>query len=191
MVATTGVLVTLGIALLASLALGARHHGLAASAGQGGVPCPTAGEPASDATANQLRRSVRCLINEERAVRGHAKVVRDRSLQKAAQKHTKTMVETGCLAHRCEGEVDLETRVRRAGYFEGAEMWEFAENTGCGVSAEAMVSNWMASRFHRVNIVDKDFRDIGVGVTQKPVDERCDEGYATFAIVLGWRKPGS
>ena len=120
-------------------------------------------------TSRTLRKSIRCLINEERAVHGFGKLLRNESLQKAAQRHTKAMVAADCLAHRCGDEPNLETRLRQAGYFDGVKAWRYAENTGCGESAEAMVANWLASLYHRVNILDPDFEDIGVGVSQERV----------------------
>jgi uncharacterized protein YkwD len=173
--------------LLAALAIAARPVGGAAASAAGGVSCAGAEKPADQSTRRELRRSVRCLLNEERAVRGLAAVARDESLQQAAQRHSKVMAATDCLAHRCAGEADLEGRVRKAGYFDGAQTWRYAENTGCGLSAEAMVSNWMESDFHRINILEGEFRDLGVGVVDERVKRRCGKGYATFAVVLGWR----
>jgi uncharacterized protein YkwD len=181
-----GALAAVGVALLVAIAIAARPDSGAAAA-SGGVACPGAGEPAADTTAKQLRKSVRCLINHERAARDLGEVVRSASLKEVAQDHSKVMAKTDCLAHKCPGEDKLETRLRDAGYFEGAETWRFAENTGCGVSAKAMVANWMATKFHRVNIVEPQFGELGVGAVQKRVKGRCDKHYATFAVVLGWR----
>jgi uncharacterized protein YkwD len=152
-------------------------------------PCKKADAPASETSSQKLRKSVRCLINEERAVHGFGKLTHRQALQVASQRHTKVMVKTDCLAHRCPGELDLEARLRHAGYFEGAEMWHFAENTGCAASAASMVAGWMDVRFHRVNILNADFDDLGVGIVHKRVDERCDKGFATFAVVFGNRGP--
>jgi uncharacterized protein YkwD len=182
----TGLLAAVGVALLAAIAFAARPDPGSAAAGTG-VACPGAGEPAAETSASQLRRSVRCLINEERAARDLGAVVRDLSLKEAAQAHSEVMVQTDCLAHQCAGEDDLETRLRDAGYLDGAEMWRFAENTGCGLSAEAMVANWMATKFHRVIILQPKFHDIGVGAVPERVKGRCERGYATFAVVFGWR----
>jgi hypothetical protein len=52
-----------------------------------------------------------------------------------------------------------------------------------------MVTNWMANRFHRVNILEQTYRDIGIGAVAAPVPSRCDDSYATFAVVFGWRTP--
>lgn len=184
-VVATAVAVTAVVA-----ALGAS---LATAAGAAGAPatrdasCRGADKPAADTPSKKLRKSIRCLINRERAVHGFGKLDHRRALQKAGQRHAKTMVATGCLAHRCPGEVDLEDRLRQAGYFNGASSWRFAENTGCAASAEAMVAGWMDVKFHRINILNKDFRDIGVGVVHKRIKSRCDEGFVTFAVVFGDR----
>lgn len=165
--------------------------GQAPAAGERTEPstsCANVDAPARKATVTQLRRAIRCLVNEQRAVRGLDPVVRNRSLQKASQRHSKAMVAEDCLAHRCGDEPDLEMRLKRAGYFKGARSWQYAENTGCGLSAAAMVANWMKSRYHRINILRDSFKDVGIGVTQRPVADRCEKGYATFAAVFAWRE---
>jgi uncharacterized protein YkwD len=186
-VATVGALAGLGVAALASFAIAADPPPATTTAERGGTSCEPASVPAADSNVKDLRKSIRCLINEERAVHGLSKLARDEALQKAAQRHTNAMVATGCLAHRCPDEVDLDTRLDQAGYFDGAESWRYAENTGCGLDAEAMVANWMASLYHRVNILDPEFRDIGVGASQRRVAGRCDKGYGTFAVVFAER----
>ena len=55
--------------------------------------------------------------------------------------------------------------------------------------AEAMVSSWMATDFHRLNILGRKFTELGVGVVADRVKDRCPGGYATFAVVVGWREP--
>jgi uncharacterized protein YkwD len=184
-------LATLAIVPFASQALAdsGRVAGAAAAVGGSDGVCPDAERPANEATPLELRRSVRCLINLERAIRGKGKLKREKTLQKAALKHSLVMVEAECLAHRCGDEPTLAERIERSGYLDSADAWQFAESTGCGVSADAMVDNWMATKFHRINILEKTYIDVGVGVVQEPVDERCDTGYATFTVVFGWRTP--
>ena len=157
-----------------------------ASVARGGG-CRGADKPAASTSSHKLRKSIRCLINRERAVHGFGKLAHRQALEKAGQRHAKTMVATGCLAHRCPGEIDLEGRLRQAGYFDGASSWRFAENTGCAASAEAMVAGWLDVKYHRINILNKDFRDIGVGVVHKRIKDRCDDGFVTFAVVFGSR----
>ena len=72
-------------------------------------------------------------------------------------------------------------------FIDGVASWRYAENTGCGLSAEAMVATWLDSVYHRVNILDEDFRDMGVGVSQRRVAGRCQKAYGTFTVVFGER----
>jgi uncharacterized protein YkwD len=184
LVATVGAVAALGVAAVGSLGVGA---GGAEVTDRGVTGCSAASAPVAESTVKELRKSIRCLVNQERAIHGFGRLNRNASLQKAAQRHTKTMVATGCLAHRCPNEVDLETRLEAAGYFDGVKSWRYAENTGCGVSAEAMVANWMNSLYHRVNVLDPEFRELGIGTSKKRVEGRCKRKYGTFTVVFGVR----
>jgi uncharacterized protein YkwD len=188
--ATAGGLAALGAAALASLALAAGGPGPGPASARGVTGCASAAVPVSESSVKELRKAVRCLVNQERAIHGFGRLNKNKPLQQAAQKHTKTMVATDCLAHRCPDEVDLDTRLEQAGYFDGAKSWRYAENTGCGASAEAMVANWMNSVYHRVNILDPEFRDLGIGASQQRVDGRCKRKYGTFTVVFGVRNAG-
>ena len=177
--------VGLAIGVLAALATAAEPVATKTSA----EACPGADAESADATLSELRKSIRCRINEERAIRGTRRLLKDDSLRKAATRHVKTMVATDCLAHSCPGEPSLDTRIKRSGYTQGADSWEYAENTGCGLSADAMVASWMDSNFHRINLLDPDFDDVGVGVSHETIKGRCGKGYAAFVVVLGHREP--
>lgn len=186
-VAVAASVAALGALLLATIQLSGAQ-GSPATAARGGS-CANADRPAAELAAADLRRAVRCLINAERAARDRGKLVRRRDLQRVTQRHAETMVATACLGHRCGDEAELEERIRRAGYLEGAEAWQYAESTGCGVSAKAMVTNWMAHGYHRTNILEKTYGDVGIGAVPEPVAGRCDSGSGTFAVVFGWRTP--
>jgi uncharacterized protein YkwD len=174
-------------AALASLALAAAPGG--GGGGDRETGCDHASEAVREVSTPQLRKAVLCLLNKERSRHARSRLSRSRKLQQAAQSHTETMVATNCLSHACPHEPDLEGRIRRSGYLKGAHRWQFAESTGCGVSAEAMVANWMASTYHRINILGKKFRDVGVGVSDRRVRKRCPPGYGTFTAVFAFRTP--
>ena len=160
----------------ASFALASEPTGAEVVA-RGGAPCPLASEPAAQSSTKDMRNSVRCLINQERGVHGFGKLKRDAALQKAAQRHTKAMVSTGCLAHRCPDEANLETRLRDAGYFDGAQSWRYrrehrlrAERRGDGrqLARQSSITESTSST--------RTFDDIGVGVSKKRVSGRCMQG---------------
>jgi uncharacterized protein YkwD len=176
------------VGLLATVALATQPGPPARGVGEVTTECAGATDPAAELGLKQLRKSVRCLVNEQRVARDAAKFARNESLELAAQRHSKTMVAADCLDHRCAGESTLESRIERAGYFDGAAAWEYAENTGCAPTAEAMVRSWMASRQHRVYLLDRDFRELGLGATPAPVVSLCEDGYTTFALVVAWRE---
>ena len=53
-----------------------------------------------------------------------------------------------------------------------------------------MVANWLNSVYHRVNILDPEFREIGIGASQRRVEGRCKRKYGTFTVVFGLRNTG-
>lgn len=175
--------------LLAWMLLAAQPGSVPAAAAshQHRAGCALADRPAAELTVRELRKSVICLINRQRVRREVGRLSRSRKLQKAAQKHTRVIVEEECFAHQCPGEPELEERIRRVGYFKGAEHWGFAESTGCAESARAMVENWLDTRFHRMNLVGRKFRDVGIGAAQGGPKDRCKAGFASFTAVFGWR----
>jgi uncharacterized protein YkwD len=174
----------LAATLVATVGLLASPRLEAASA----ASCANAEVAAQGLERKALRKALTCLINKERKQRDLVKVRKNRQLQKAAQRHTNVMVKTGCLLHQCPGEADIDQRVRRTGYLDGARRWAYAENTGCAVSAKAMFGRWMDSDYHRGNMLRRKFRHVGVGVSEQPAGGECKPEHATFTAVFGWRK---
>src|SRR4051794_29928440 len=179
-----------GVAVLASLAVAAGNGGGGGGGGGGDQSgCPHGSDAVRDVPDGQLKKAVACLINKERSRHGRPRLKRSQKLDKAAQSHTDTMVKTDCLSHVCPHEPDLDHRIRKSGYIDDARTWGFAEDTGCGLTAEAMVDNWVASTYHRINILGKKFRDLGIGVSDRGVKRRCKPGYGTFTTLFAFRKP--
>ena len=179
----------IAVAALASLALADRQGSPSARAGAA-EECKNAETPVHRLSAGAVRGALLCLVNEERRRHARHPVEKSNALDRAAQQHAEKMAETDCLSHQCPGEGSLGSRIRKSGYTAGADDWEFAENTGCGLSAAAMVKNWLASRYHRINILDGRFEDLGVGYTRADVERRCRKSFGTFAAVFAMREPG-
>src|SRR5687767_14857237 len=115
-------------------------------------------------TVGQAQEAIRCLINEER---GNS-LGRDGRLQKAAQYHSRYMLNHTCFSHRCSGEKDLLGRLRKFNYIVGGlSFWSYGENLAWGLRNDGtprnMVQAWMHSPGHRANILNRRFREIGVG----------------------------
>jgi uncharacterized protein YkwD len=138
----------------------------------------------------KVRKAVTCLINRKRAKRDRPELDPSRRLRLAARSHTKTMLAKDCFRHRCNGERSLPRRIKRSGYTKRQRAWRFAENLGYENTPRQMVARWMHSIYNRRNLLNGDFRDIGVGVRWgAPVEGRDDSKFATYTIVFGWRRP--
>lgn len=144
--------------------------------------CASTASPASAASAcgkwgdssptelapGEARKAVLCLINKQRDQAGLKDLDRDKKLQRAAQRHTDEMDGTGCFDHTCGGEGALDNRLEDVGYLGGSlTQWAFGENIAYGLrgqgTPESIVRAWMNSSGHRANILNPDFRELGVG----------------------------
>jgi uncharacterized protein YkwD len=100
------------------------------------------------------------LINQERAKHGLAPVRYNGALDNAAEKHAHHMSLVGRMAHSGIGDGDPGERVRAEGF---RKAW--GENVATGqTSPEQVVREWMNSPSHRRNILDPNFRQMGVGM---------------------------
>jgi uncharacterized protein YkwD len=119
-----------------------------------------------------VRAAILCLINRERAAAGERALVPVATLALAAQRHTDDMAFGDYFDHVGPRGDTPSSRVRAAGYLDGALSWEVGENiafgTGWLASPRAIVAGWMASPGHRANILDASFRDTGIGASAHP-----------------------
>jgi uncharacterized protein YkwD len=173
------------LALVCLIALGSL--GVApADAAKKRTPCQRWGK--SQPTSLQVteaRRTVLCLLNKRRKGAGLPALRRDGKLEAAAQRHTERMDGTGCFAHECPGEPDLEARLKGINYLIGGLLrWAFGENVAWGEASagtpKAMVAAWMDSPGHRANILNRQYREVGVGfVPGTPEDGDANGGIYT------------
>ena len=118
--------------------------------------------------SDDASRAILCLLNERRDRAGLPDLRSDGRLDRAAQQHNRRMDGTGCFDHACSGEGDLGRRLERVGYLGGGlTRWMYGENIAWGLdrrgSPAAIVDAWMNSPPHRANILNRSFREIGVG----------------------------
>jgi uncharacterized protein YkwD len=152
--------------------------------------CPHALAHPHQVALPKIRKAITCLINHRRSKRDRHVLEPNDRLELAARRHTRTMLAEDCFRHRCKGEPGPHRRVKRTGYMRGQRSWRFAESLGYENTPRQMIGRWMHSRFNRRNVLNRDFRDIGVGVGWgAPVADRDDSKFATYTVVFGWRKP--
>ena len=192
------------------MAIGLRQVTLLAVLAAAALFLPLAGSPAATAasadacqrwgdqqpqnvSAGEARKATLCFVNRERASRGMRKRDRSKKLHRAAQKHTDDMRGTGCFSHECPGEDSLTDRLEDLNYLTGGlTQWMYAENVAWGEgfrgTPRSIVDAWMHSSGHRANILNRDFREAGVGVVPgTPSSKNAPGGVYTIDFGLAVR----
>jgi uncharacterized protein YkwD len=149
--------------LLIALSLSASAPSSAAARG-----CKHVGALPGTIRQHAYEKAIICLTNVQRHKRGLKKLDNDKRLHKAASRHNRYMLKRNCFDHQCQGEKDLVGRLRGVGYVADNIAWMVGENIAWGEldygTPKAIVRAWMHSPDHRHNILESDYRDIGVAV---------------------------
>jgi uncharacterized protein YkwD len=150
-------------------------------------------EPTSR-NAARIQRATLCLLNKERRKRGRKALRTHPSLASTAKRYGTTMVDEEFFDHVSPSGSTLRSRVRRTAYLKSKRIrrWTIGENLAWGTGTRAtpaqIVRSWMGSPGHKRNILDRGFRDIGVGiVTGVPETPSGTQGGATYVTVFGVR----
>jgi uncharacterized protein YkwD len=103
------------------------------------------------------------LVNSERTKAGCSPVTLNVKLTKAAQDHSEDMAAHQDMSHTGSDGSDPGDRITRAGY-----SWStYGENVAYGyATAESVMAGWMSSPGHKRNILNCEFKEIGVGLAQ-------------------------
>jgi uncharacterized protein YkwD len=181
------------LALAATLALGAT----AASASAADVTADPSGgcaaasvAPAKPAMRQAAAGAILCLINIERRQRALPAVLPSSLLAKAAAFHSADMVRRHYFSHVTPNGQDLRARIARTGYTRGSRSVALGETLAWGAdyyaTPAALVKQLMQSPVHKAIIVDRRFRDIGVGLALGAPLEGMGSG-ATLSLNFGRR----
>ena len=129
--------------------------------------CAGADARVGHASPKLLRSAVVCLINRQRAAHHLPALGASPLLNRSAQGWTNVMVSSDQFTHGA----NFASRISAAGY-----TWRAAgENIATGFSTpRSVVRAWMASTGHCENILNPSFRNVGTGVSTRPV-----KGFAT------------
>ncbi len=143
------------------------------------APLPLAGEACPDTTLipteadlELVREATLCLIDRERARAGEQSLRSDGDLEASAQGHSTSMALQGYFEHVSPGGSTPLTRMRESGYLSSSTpSYMVGENiawgSGTDATPAAIVAAWMASPPHRANILLREFRDTGIGVSPR------------------------
>jgi len=130
---------------------------------------------ANEAGRAQAVQATLCLVNGERARRGAGPVRSSSPLGSSALGHSTNMVNAGFFSHTSSNGDSLRRRAVRAGYIRRSRSTLVGETIAWGAGTYAtpaqLVASFMQSRLHRDTLLDRRYRDVGIGMTRgAPMD---------------------
>jgi uncharacterized protein YkwD len=130
--------------------------------------CSAANASASQASKRALVRATLCVLNNARSRHNIRPLRLNRKLSRAARRHSRAMARHRFFSHNSLGGADFVDRIRRTGYLSGARSWYVGENIAYGSrdrsSPRSIARAWLNSPPHRANILNRSFREIGIGL---------------------------
>lgn len=101
--------------------------------------------------------------NRVRADRGLKKLCIHPALQRAAKKHSQDMIDRDYFSHNSKDGSTFAQRIKREGYKYRYAGENIAYGSGSLGAPDNIFKNWMNSSGHRTNILNKNFREVGIG----------------------------
>jgi uncharacterized protein YkwD len=175
----------LPLALAISLPAAVATPGAAAAPGA----CAAANASPENAGRAQLEHTVLCLVNRERTSRGLSRLRSNGKLERAARGHSRHMVDAKFFAHDSPSGASVLERVKRRGYRSSGGMMvgeNIAWGSGSYATPAEILNGWMNSPGHRANILNRRFREVGIGIALGAPEGSWDEA-ATYATEFGLR----
>jgi uncharacterized protein YkwD len=165
----------------------------AASPAAADPACPDSDLQPTAANLPQVEAATLCLINIQRAQNGGlAPLTANSVLAGAALQHSQDMVRNNFFSHDSSSGEDFEDRILRFNYAPPNTEWVAGENIAWGTlslsTPDSIVVSWMNSPEHRANILDGQFKELGVGV--EPSTPSGDPTGATYTADFGARASG-
>jgi len=144
---------------------------LAVPAGAAASACANATVSPSSVSSKTAVSTTACLLNQERAKRGLHKLRLNGRLSVAAARHARDMVRRRYFSHFSPSGSTFLQRIKRTGYLSRARAWSVGENLAWGSgglgSPRAIVRAWMHSPGHKANILNRRFREFGLGIARR------------------------
>jgi uncharacterized protein YkwD len=109
---------------------------------------------------NLARAQVLSLMNMQRMANGRPPMVMDSTLTRVAQNYANDMERRNFFSHTNPDGLDFGRRIRKAGVYQR----KVSENLGRGQrTPERIVEAWMESVGHRMNLLARNNRIVGIG----------------------------
>ena len=165
-----------------------RAHGERRDGVGAGATCPDQTLAPAPATLAAMAAAQLCLLNGERADAGLPPLKLNAKLSAAAQAYASDLVDGQYFSHTGRDGSTIRTRLGAAGYLPRNGGWAIGENLAWGTGALATPASimraWMNSPGHRENILNPEYREIGIGVVTGNPASPSGAG-ATYANAFG------
>ena len=130
-------------------------------------------------SASDQERVMRCMHNYARNTKGLRALAADSRLRDSSNLKSRDILDCDEFSHTACGR-DMVHHIRKVGYNSGASCWGAAENIAWGSGSHATVreimNGWLYSDGHRTNILNRRYRDVGVGLRVGELDLRRSGG---------------
>ena len=178
----------LAVALLALVLLAV----LAPASASAASTAQCAGADDAPVERRAARAATVCLLNAERARLGLRRLRVHRELQRASQRYARDMVTRRFFSHVSPTGAGLLERTRSTSrYLRRARGFALGENlawgTGTAATPRQVVASWMRSPGHRRHVLDRRFREVGLGIAAGVPGTGPGAG-ATYASQFGTRR---
>jgi uncharacterized protein YkwD len=153
--------------------------------------CLHAGAQAGQVSRRALARATLCLLNKQRHLRHLKGLKMSKRLGRAARGHSVEMARVHYFSHDSLSGASFLDRIRRSGYLHLARRWSVGENIAWGTGGlstpRSIVRAWMHSPGHRANILQRSFRNIGIGISFGAPVRIAARSAATYTTDFGMR----
>lgn len=133
------------------------------------TPCQNTELTPNAADMPLVRSAILCLINQKRAENGVLPLIANAELEQAAESHCQELIADNYFAHVSPaGETPVD-RIRGTGYIPNPDVgYIIGENLAWGTyelsTPKAIAAAWFASPEHLANILEREYRETGIGV---------------------------
>lgn len=123
-------------------------------------------------------------VNQQRSMNGERPLTLNKRLTEAAQNHAEDMARRDFVDHQSPDGRGLQDRMASTGY-----PWRvIAENVAAGLSSpESTVDSWMTSPGHRDNMLNREYKELGVGYARPPEGGKRPRYSHYWVVVFGAR----
>jgi uncharacterized protein YkwD len=165
-----------------------RAHGERRDGVGAGATCADQTVAPAPATLAAMAAAQLCLLNGERADAGLPPLKLNAKLSAAARAYAADLVKGQYFSHTGRDGSTIRTRIGAVGYLPRNGGWAIGENLAWGTGALATPASimraWMNSPGHKENILNPEYREIGIGIVAGNPSTATGAG-ATYANDFG------